>query len=175
MWSNSSPLGSRIKAPGLRNFQVTFFEDKIIHIMTAITGLCVVYGKNASPPSKYSIIRNDLNAGAKGEYVYLCYSTDACIGHPISAIQVLSGDNDDFPIPPGYTKVDGDVNKGTGPDGKYIYVCYACAECSPLVTKVDVLIGESQYTYPADNKWIRVNQDCNQGVGGRWVYIAYKY
>ena len=140
----------------------------------AVTGLCVIYGKNANPPPGYNIIRQDLNAGAQGEYIYLCYSTIPDLGPPITAIQVLSGDDGNFPIPPGYTKIDQDLNKGAR--GKFIYVCYACAGSGhPTIKGVGVVAGSTQHTYPEDNKWIRVNQDCNQGARGQYIYIMYRY
>ncbi len=56
--------------------------------MAAITGLDIVYGEGTSAPSGYTKIKKDLNEGALGHYIYLCYSTSSDIGSPITAIQV---------------------------------------------------------------------------------------
>ena len=142
--------------------------------MAGITDLKVVYGKGATGEEKYTVIPTDLNSGAKGEYVYLAYSKDTSFGEPITAIQVAaSGDeNDPACIPPGYTKVQGDLSKGAR--GKYIYVSYVKGTTPNPVTDVEVIVGTKQWIWPKKD-YIRINQDCNQGAGGNYVYIVYKY
>ena len=89
-----------------------------------IAALQVIYGKDAQPPSGYVKLPQDLNAGAGGEYVYLCYQPAAWTDDvAIKDVTVIGGNNADVPAPYGYAKVPGDLNKGSG--GDYIYVCYS--------------------------------------------------
>jgi hypothetical protein len=89
-----------------------------------IDSLVVIYGKNTQPPAGYTKIPQDLNEGAGGEYVYLCYrlanwNNDIAI----KDVAVVGGGSSNVPAPYGYEKVPGDLNKGAG--GDFIYVCYS--------------------------------------------------
>jgi MAC/Perforin domain len=89
-----------------------------------INSLVVIYGKNTPPPAGYIKIPQDLNEGAGGEYVYLCYRVaDWSNDKAIKDVTVIGGNNENVPPPYGYVKVPGDLNKGAG--GDYIYVCYS--------------------------------------------------
>lgn len=155
------------------HFEFSGEGDSISPGMAAITGISVVYGKKATAPAGYAMINRDMNTGAGGEYVFICYTTSPDAGPPITAIQVLAGGSSNFPIPPGYTKVNQDLNKGSR--GKYVFLCYTTNNCIPgKVTGLDVIMGDNYHTYPPDSSWIRVNQDCNHGAGGRYIFIAYK-
>ena len=138
-----------------------------------ITGLDVIYGKNTPPPSGYVKIPVDLNKGAGGEYVYICYSRTAS-GPPITNVQVFAGSSSSFPIQNGYTKINKDLNKGAG--GKYIYLCYTTANwnCSPPITSLNVAQGSSRHTYPVSAEWIRIDQDCSEEAGGSYNYVIYQ-
>ena len=143
-------------------------------VMAAITKLLIVYGQDANPPNGYNMIRADLNSGAGGEYLYLCYTTEPSAGPPITAIQVTCTSDPSISgyVPTGYTKVAGDLNKGAG--GKYIYVCYVTGTSPGPVTGVDVLRSDSPNVWPQKD-WYRINQDCNEGAWGKYIYITYKY
>ena len=142
--------------------------------MAVITGLKVVYGASTPPPSSYQLIHKDLSADAGGEFIYLCYSTEKSAGLPITAIQVIAGDNAGIDAPPGFKKIPKDLNKGSG-GKKFIYVCYATGTSPGPITEVDVLQGESADIYPPGKDWIRIDQDCNESVGGLFIYIIYKH
>jgi hypothetical protein len=89
-----------------------------------IDSLVVIYGKSTQPPAGYTKIPQDLNEGAGGDYVYLCYRlADWVNAIAIKDVTVVGGGNANVPAPYGYEKVPGDLNKGAG--GDFIYVCYS--------------------------------------------------
>ena len=143
----------------------------IFSINRPITGLDVIYGKNTAPPPGYVKIPVDLNKGAGGEYVYICYSRTAP-GPPITNVQVFAGYHSSFPIQNGYTKIDKDLNKGAL--GAYIYLCYTTASNRPSITSLYVVQGSSPHTYPISGRQIRIDQDCSEGTGGYYYsYVIY--
>ncbi len=144
--------------------------------MAAITGLTVVYGKDASAPAGYKMIKKDLNQGAGGEYVYLCYSTLPDLGPPITAIQVASSSKDQTAdpsvTPPGFRLIANDLSKGAG--GKYIYVSYASGTTTMPITAIEVISGDCYNIWPS-KEFIKIGQDCNQGSGGDYIFVCYKF
>ena len=157
--------------PSMSHADVSSSQRPQLRVMsTGITGLFVVYGQNSLPPEGFIKIPVDLNNGAGGEYVYLCYTTGA--GDPINFIQVFAGDSEDFEIQNGYNKLPYDLNKGAG--GKYIYLCYTKVEVARPVMDLNVVQGSSPHVYPT-SEWIRINQDCSEGAGGDYTYIVFKY
>ena len=73
----------------------------------------VIYGQGASPPPGYVKISQDLNQGAAGgERVYLCYKKSSS-EKPITGLNVFADSSSELPIQDGYSKVAGDLNKGT--------------------------------------------------------------
>ncbi|MGL4603694.1 MAG: MAC/perforin domain-containing protein, partial [Iodobacter sp.] len=87
-----------------------------------ITELKIIYGKDARAPEGFDKLPQDLNKGASGEYVYLCYKKEAYSNKTaIKGITVIGG-SDELILPPyDFVKVDGDVNKGAG--GEFVYIC----------------------------------------------------
>ena len=138
-----------------------------------ITGLDIIYDQ-ASPPPRYTTIDKDLNKGAGGAYVYLCYSTDPNVGPPITNIKVVASDSSAIQVEEGYINTGKDLNKGAG--GKYIYLCYTCLqrEYNFHITAVDVIQGSSKDTDVPPFGWIWIDQDCSEGAGGAYMYIIYK-
>jgi hypothetical protein len=76
-------------------------------------------------PDGYQFINVDLNKGAKGQYIYLMYTTDKSLGPPITDIDVIYGDSLPVSYPPDWNKINRDLNEGAG--GKYIYFIYKAA------------------------------------------------
>ena len=140
--------------------------------MAPITGLKILYGKDAQAPPNYTVIPVDLNSEAGGEYIYLAYSTDKNEGLPITAIQVAASGKQDDPdcIPPGYTKVDGDLCKGSGP--KYVYMSYVTRTSYESISDISILVGDNHLIWPT-KEYVRVNQDLNESAGGKYIYVAY--
>lgn len=104
----------------------------------ALRGICIHQGGN--PPDKdnkpsfhYSsfktLMQYDTNRGAGGDYIYLCYSTEAEAGAPITGLFVeingdLNGRNGTnwSRVIDGYTGEAIDLNKNTRHTGAYIYL-----------------------------------------------------
>lgn len=136
-----------------------------------ITALDVIYGEGAKPPDGFHKIDADLNKGAGGEFVYLCYSTTVD-AQPITNMQVFAGDGPSINIQEGYEIIWKDLNKGAG--GKYLYVCFTrSAEFRPI-REVSVVQSQGPEVYPPTVEWVRVGQDCSAGAGGYYSYITFK-
>ena len=136
-----------------------------------VVDLAVIYDKETPPPG-YRKINQDLNQGAGGSSIYLCYKNSSS-EQPITGLNVLASLLPDFAIQNGYTKVEGDLNKGAGV--KYIYVCYTKDQSLPLpIRNISVIVGDNSHVYPPVNE-IRIGQDCNDGAGGKYIYICYSY
>ena len=75
--------------------------------------------KTASSGPDITWIRQDLNEGAEGDYMYLGFRKG---GVPITEIDAVFGDERNVDIPAGWNKIDLDLNRGAG--GKFIYLIY---------------------------------------------------
>ena len=143
-----------------------------------VRGLDVIYGKDANPPRNgdYKKISRDLNKGARGEFVYLCYSNDPSEGDPITDIYIASVGGKkyakNYRPPKGYDVIMKDLNKGAS--GRFIYICYTREKGWKPITAVSVIQDGSVDIQPAESGWTRVEQDCSEGAGGQYTYIAYK-
>lgn len=89
-----------------------------------ITDLKIVYN-NEAVPGGYAKNKHDLSAGAGGDYVYLCTTTNTGKGKPLMGIDVFYGKNVD--MPQGFAAVvdnksgsAADINHNAG--GEYIYI-----------------------------------------------------
>ena len=135
-----------------------------------ITDITVVAGRllSTSCPSGYSRYYYNLNDGAGGDYVYLCYKTG--VRNPITGLNVIAGTSTTFPIQYGYTKVNVDLNSGIGRDN--IYLIYTKSTTLPPIASLTVRGGTTPYVYPPST-WVRIDTDCNQNAGGRYIYICY--
>ena len=143
--------------------------------MPVVTGLDVIYGQEKAPDKGYHKIPVDLNKGAGGEYVFICYSTsEETAGPPITNIQVFASKSKDFEIQEGYEKITKDLNKGAG--GLFIYLCYTTSVVFPPITAIYVIQGPNHRTFPATVEWVRINQNCSEGARFRpeYTYVIYK-
>jgi hypothetical protein len=72
------------------------------------------------PPGYYPVDKADVNAGAGGKYVYICYTKNPEL-EPVTAIDIVVSDH--YGIDPeGWNVVLVDLNQGAG--GKYIWLRY---------------------------------------------------
>ena len=138
--------------------------------MSAITGLDVIYNQNEPPKPGYHKIPVDLNKGAGGSFVYICYS-DTAAGDPITNIQVFASGSSDFPIQNGYIKIPNDLNKGG--KGRFIYLCYTRNKAFPPIKEINVIQAPVREVYPPSAEWVRIDQDCSEGGGGEFSYVIY--
>ena len=130
----------------------------------------MIYGQYSSPPAGYSKIDVDLNKGAKGEYIYLCFKKGDNEKEAITGMNVVADGSKDFSIQSSYTKVNQDLNKGAG--GKYIYLVYTKNPDLPPIQDVTVINGSDESIFPPSD-WVRISQDCNAKAGGKYIYICY--
>ena len=137
---------------------------------TYITNITVVAGvlSSTSCPSGYTKYHFNLNDGAGGDYVYLCYKMG--VRSPITGLNVIAGTSTSFPMQSGYTKVNVDLNSGIGRDN--IYLIYTKSITLPPIMSIRVRSGTTPYVYPSLT-WVRIDTDCNQNAGGRYIYICY--
>lgn len=129
---------------------------------------------NIQPPTGYTKISYDLNHGAGGKYMYLCYHLSSYQSQGtnkqcIAAVQVLDGKN--APAPAGWVKLPQDLNDGAG--GDYIYLCYQpVAYDDEVALKGITVIGGDNADVPAPYGFQKVPGDLNHGAGGDYIYVC---
>ncbi|BBM86269.1 hypothetical protein [Candidatus Uabimicrobium amorphum] len=110
----------------------------------------------------------DLNLGAGGEYIYLCYK----VGTPkdpndrITGLFLVAGP-EKVSVPPGYTFMGHDLNAASG--GAYIYMAYKRGGYQP-VQDIKVLIRHED----TPEGYEKIDLDLNWSVGGEYLYFAVK-
>lgn len=147
-------------------------------LASAITGLYVIYGSSSNIqcdkgyPGVYTRVDVDLNKGAGGDYIYLCFTRNPdWPGTPVTDIYVWSGNSANPYFPLGYILLNVDLNKGAG--GKHIYLSYSTSG-QRAITGIDAIHGHSR-NIPVRPGWTKDNQDLNEGAGGSFIYFIYKY
>jgi hypothetical protein len=126
----------------------------------------------------WSVVKNptgqaqDFNQGAGGKFVFIYYQTRDS-GDPVSGLRMITGK--DSPTPPGWVKIDKDLNAGH--EGKFIYLCYATTPGAPKMFTVKAGFGDSIESamkdfFPQD---IVLRQDTNEGGGGKYIFLGYEY
>ncbi|KAI0445763.1 hypothetical protein F4803DRAFT_107224 [Xylaria telfairii] len=142
-------------------------EPDYIDAVTVIKG-----DSDVKPPQGYTKVGVDLNAGAGGDYIYLCYHKV----HPESNKQAVVGLQviwDHESTPQGYERIEEDLNAGAG--GKYIYLCYKTDYYAPQTAILDVVsYSTDDPDLAAPYGYIKIDRDLNAGAGGKYVFIAYK-
>lgn len=140
--------------------------------MQLITALEVIEGKHTTPPSGFTKINLDLNKGAGGKYIYLCYKKEES-ETGIVDICILDGAEKN---PTGYRKCPLDLNAGAG--GSYLYIAYRVGNVQESrrfgYTDIDVKSnGDNVMHYP-DRGFCLNSTDLNKGAGGDYIYIVHK-
>jgi len=160
-----------------------------------ITNLYVILGSSSSitPPTPYIKINygvlsygnGDLNQGAGGKYIYLCYTRDSVAGSPIRGLRIYSGSGSTCYPPTHYYHVsnsDGysaygsrgaDLNKGAGGDYIYLFATKYTGIGLPI-RQVGIISTGSRLYYPPSG-WNWLSNDLNKGAGGKYIYLLYKY
>lgn len=131
-----------------------------------ITELRVVAGGSSGVPAPagFTRIGVDLNQGASGLYIYLCYKRG--VGAPITGLAVTVDDGAP-PADAAYTRINADLNAGAG--GEYIWLWYTKDPgCS---TVRDLHVQANTGAPPAG--FTRINVDLNMGAGGAYIYLSY--
>jgi len=125
----------------------------------------------------------DLNQGAGGKYIYLCYSRESYTGNPLRGFYIHSGGKTHYPAS-GWFHVSNsngygpygsrgaDLNKGSGGDYIYLLSTRGTSKGSPIRE-----VGIISTTYPvyyAPAGWNIILKDLNKGAGGKYIYLIYK-
>jgi len=95
-------------------------------------------------------------------------SSTAIAQDSVSEVTVITSNNAYPAPPPGYTRIDIDLNQGAG--GDFIYVCYKKGVGAP-VTGLAVTVNSGQP--PTDSVYTRINVDLNRDAGGAFIWLWY--
>ncbi|MFI6685673.1 hypothetical protein [Streptomyces sp. NPDC050485] len=82
----------------------------------------VFVGEDEAAPSGYLKIPVNVSSGTVGERLFAAITRDPDRGRPITALDVISGKEADMVPPPGYRKVEPDLNKGA--KGNFVHLIY---------------------------------------------------
>ena len=141
---------------------------------------------SAAPPWMYTKINVDLNEGAGGKWIFLCYTKESGQS-PIRDMKLWAGGRDPSPRinspwtvvtnSDGYGYPGADLNKGAGGDWIYLYENRSTSCGAPI--KSIAIISTSSSSYSPCCGWTIVNRiggkvDVNKGAGGKYIYILYK-
>lgn len=135
------------------------------------TELTVISGDSSKiqAPPGYTRIDQDLNQGASGKYIYLCYQIGE--GPAITDITFIEGDSSNITAPAGYTKIGVDLNQGAG--GKYIYLCYQKRK-GPAITNLSFHVSDDNLPLISSQPGAItvIPQNLNQAAGGKYIYLC---
>jgi len=147
--------------------------------MPYVTDLKVITSSDekVNPPEGFKKIHVDLNANKSKNHVYLCYKLGNDLKAAITNIYFVSHKDKDTAIsqtPPGYTRIEEDLNKGAGEDSNYIYLCYKRDADNAPLTDLRVIYGKDA---EADKGLIKITNDLNKGAGtgSGYVYLTVKH
>jgi hypothetical protein len=127
----------------------------------------VIYGGSWSiqPPPGYTKIPVDLNQGAGGDYIFLCYKKG--VGAPITGLHITF-ESHTPPADRQWTRINVDLNRNAG--GSYIWLWYTKdPDCS---TVDDAVIVTSTGACPSG--YTLIPWDLNHGAGGAYLYLCYR-
>lgn len=139
-----------------------------------------------SRPAGYILVDKDLNAGAKGDYIYLCYKlgegksdaiTNCLMEETKNSKNAAANINQTSNrISSKYYRHGMDLNKGAG--GNYIYLYYTKDTRFTPIKRMEVVFGDEEIAKEDWEVvfWAGSNQagDCNKSVGGKYIYIYMK-
>lgn len=140
--------------------------------------LIVIHGDSSTiePPAGYTKIPYDLNAGAGGDFIYVCFHKARWPGvfkpapRGVGELKIIYGK--DAQPPPGFIKIDVDLNRGAG--GEFVYLCYRLIEYDNAeVIKDIVVIGGGSSDVNPPYGYTKIPDDLNAGAGGEFVYLCY--
>lgn len=144
-----------------------------------VEDLMIMDGRG-SPPGGFHKLDVDLNEGAGGAYLYLCYKDAG--GREFSHIAIEGGEDASTPSAPSnqYHLVKDqhgevcDLNRGAG--GDYLWLSYAFLVSSPVIDRIGVVSASD----PDDIDrlippgFIKYPVELNEKAGGNWIYIIYE-
>lgn len=156
-------------APILLALAACLFLPGQARAQEVISEVIVIQGGSSGiqPPAGYVKINADLNAGAGGDYIYVCYKKG--IGAPITGLCVTLGSGGGTPAPDAkYTIIPVDLNDGAG--GDYIWLWTTKDPDCAAVKDIIVQFGKNSRP-PAGYTWIGV--DLNRNAGGQYIWLSF--
>lgn len=127
-----------------------------------------------TPDVGWTLVNTDLNRGAGGKFIFLCYKHGLDDRESISDITLTLNSQ---ATPSGYVKIQQDLNEGVG--GDFIYLCYKKEITARPIRRVAILVGKDAAPasgfYFAENYYYRRKQDLNEGAGGNYIWLTYSY
>ncbi len=146
---------------------------------TSITDLRVRSGSHEDPyyyqESGFKVIPLNLNDGTTGDYVYLMYKEGLDVEQSITGLATVSGVNPT--APPGWSRVEGNLNAGTGSGDPEIYLCYQRDFTDNPVRQIRIIKGEDTPLPEGfefvTNFYFGNIQDLNKGAGGSALFLAF--
>jgi hypothetical protein len=153
-------------------------EDGPNGLGTPITDLCVITGrsKDIQAPVGYTKVEGDLNYGTGGNFVFLCYHRGQ-LAEPVSELFAMGGKtNEMLAPPPGYAKIDADLNSGALM-GEKITICVRrarpLAELRPQHVITDLyVVYDNKGTIEPPPGFFKFPYDLNKGTSGNYVYLC---
>ena len=154
-----------------------------------VTDIVFVADKNewnarSQCPPGYQLINADLNAGAGGNFIYLCYKLGENIDEAYTDFFMeyrgSSAGSETNPMNHNsnyvnYTRNGMDLNWGSG--GKFIYLWTSKANTLPPITDITVVFDNPDNVNPdwPSVYWQNTQSpaDVNKSVGGKFIYIKY--
>ena len=132
-----------------------------------ISEIMVIYGgsSNIQPPAGYTKINVDLNQGAGGDFIYVCYKKG--VGAPVTGLSVTVGGNQP-PPDAAYARIDVDLNRNT--KDASIWLWYTKDPACTTIRNVHV---QANTGAPPDG-YTRIDVDLNQDAGGAFIYLSYE-
>ena len=139
----------------------------IAHAQHSISEITVISGGSASipPPDGYTKINMDLNAGAGGAFIYVCYKKG--VGAPVTGLFVTRNSQQP-PAEPVFTRINVDLNQGAG--GDFIWLWYTKDPACTTIQNLAVIFGGQA----VPDGFTRIPVDLNATVGGEFIYLCYE-
>ena len=163
-------IGQRERLSELDQLGLQVLYDQNFDPVTDITMISGNNNKITAPPG-FMKMPQDLNQGAGGKYIYLCYKKTVG-GSAITDLAVISGSSSGIAAPSGFTKIPQDLNQGAG--GKYIYLCYKKSASGTPITNIMLISGNKKdIQYKNAFGYTILPNDLNEGAGGKYIYLCY--
>ena len=84
------------------------------------------------------------------------------LGTPITDLCVITGKSKDIQAPVGYTKVEGDLNQGTG--GNFVFLCYHRGQLAEPISELFTMGGKPSEVLAPPPGYAKIDADLNAGA-----------
>lgn len=165
-------------------------EDSLLGCNKYVVDITFVSNSNASVaknscPEGYILVDKDLNKGAGGDFIYICYK----LGSKAEAYRSFAMEISKDSLNPGvhvikhqghelpYYRQNHDLNKGAGGSFIYFNVTKEGKTAYSPVKRMDVVYDNEQLSKEWSAVcWMGTGEaaDCNKTVHGSYIYIMYK-